>query len=152
MPCDFPKHVPIGKDADILCLRRDFPAVKREVTAWAGQYEKQFAVRTIDEPNGFRLRLEYHGNLVYQADIRWKYADNFPEEFMEEALSNRIERNGYYVLNTPYELLIRTAAYRADPGKKYHLAYITEHQSENDEQLERKWLGDSRETVTGSQR
>lgn len=132
-PKDFPDSVALGKDADILCRREDFEAVRSEIIGYCSSIEG-FSTKIIDSYRNCRIRVVYHDVLAFQLDFGWIIPE-MADGFTDSALSARIAKDGYYVLDNEHEYLIRMAAYSKKKTKTYHRDYLAAHRDHYNKSL-----------------
>ena len=110
------------------------------------QYKSYYSIRIVDKTDvswkRILVRLELEDRfLVFQFDIAAQYRTGSGEpDLMSEVITTRQEKNGFYIPQTKYELLLRLKELKDYPEKKHHLAYIQQHKSELDEHLANKFL------------
>lgn len=138
MPEDFPKHIPVGKDADILCRKEDAEAMIREVEAVCRSY-KDYTLVKIPEEAGTRIRMQWGRVLVYQVDISYG-AEGLADAFVPDALAARKDAGGYYILDPKYEYIYRMQAYRKKKTKQHHKVYLKEHKKDYDAELAGRYI------------
>lgn len=125
MSMDFPVHIPVGKDADILCEKKDAMLIKAELIEWCRKFD-MFDVIAVDSSTGYRIRMQMDGTLYYLLDVSWA-DDDIGNSFVSEVLQNRICKDNYYVLEDRFEIIIRANAYRKKSSKKYHRDWVLKH-------------------------
>lgn len=118
MPEEFPDVVPIGKDLDIICKKKNFDYIYQVAISLFANY------KIVKERGNFRLRIMKKKKLYYQIDVTYNYMGKL---FTDEALRRRRKKGNYYVLSDEDEVVVRLACYEANPNKKYHLDYINRH-------------------------
>ena len=138
MPADYPKHIPVGKDADILCRKEDAEAIITDVTKACEKY-RDYTLKVIPEDAGTRIRMQWGRVLIYQIDISYA-AEGLAESFVSDALEARKDAGGYYILDPKYEYIYRMQAYRKKKTKVHHREYLKEHQAEYDAALAKKYI------------
>ncbi len=137
MPLDFPEHIPIGKDADILCSSEDVQDLIKEVIEMCRKY-KDYNIVVIHEAAGTRLRIQWGRVLVYQVDIAYEI-QGLESSFVEDALSTRQQHGMYYTLDPRYEYIYRVNTFRKNMSKSYHKDYLKEHMKDFDYDLLKKY-------------
>lgn len=138
-PVDFPQHIPVGKDVDILCLPQDCQNIVRELKSVLAR-STEYAMRIIEGEHGTRIRLEEQKHLIFQFDVSFA-ADGLADGFFEEALAYRESYGDYMRLSAPYEYVNRAASYRRDNTKTQHLEYLTVHRADLDETILSRYVG-----------
>ena len=139
MPDDFPKSVPIGKDADIICTRNDFDALCKILDNWAAKFTGYNIIK-IDGLKSRKIRIQTGNVLLYQIDLSWSI-EGISDGFVDDALSVRIKTESYYILTPIYEYIIRMNAYSKDKKKAYHKKYLVDHKTEYVPEIADKYLG-----------
>lgn len=124
-PKDFPVSYPAYKDIDMICKRRDAGVFMDRIVSFFGRHEKgQYETKVIsEEGKGFRVRLELCGFLIFQVDVSYS-SDILCEQFIEESLSRRVAKDGYYICDKKDEILYRMADLYRHPKKEKHITYI----------------------------
>lgn len=123
---DFPKSYAFSKDLDIVCGKEDFAVIVQTTKRFLTERTDGYELVEYNEENNYRIRVELAGYLIFQFDIS-AGVPGLTEEFASESLANRRCEEGYYLPQMQDELCIRAEAYRKNPRKKHHLAYIKEH-------------------------
>ena len=133
MPQDFPDTVSVGKDADILCDENDIDAVLDGIRESLGKYT-YYNILYIKEQYRLRIRIQQGNTLYYLIDI--EYGDKDKNDFVEDALENRVYSDrGFYVLSPEFEYIVRAGEYYRNRKKDYHRQYLLEHSDDYDEGL-----------------
>ncbi len=136
-PADFPRHIPVGKDADILCLPAELRQVVEELKQQAKKYTA-YEMHVLEEENGARIRLEKKGHLIYQLDVSCR-VEGLTDDFVEEALKHREQHGAYMRLSAPYEYLYRMVSYKKNPMKAQHLEYLRNHRADYNPEILKKY-------------
>lgn len=140
MPADFPRSVPIGKDADIICLKDDFENIRSAVFDWSASIPEKYNIRTVEDTYGFRVRIcGVLGILLYQIDVSWNI-EGVSDSFMEDAITTRTERDGLYILDRRYEYIYRMHSFSSDRRKVHHKKYLIERKEDYDEAIAKNYL------------
>lgn len=116
-PKDFPDSIPVGKDLDVICLKKNFDYI-------CSAAKKISNFKIIRNKNNVRMRDERGGKLHYQIDITYDYISN---KFTKEALKRRKKEKNYYILDLKDEITARRFEYKNDPRKKHHLDYVNRY-------------------------
>lgn len=136
-PADFPKHIPVGKDVDVLCLKAHIDQIISGLDALTGKYE-QYEIRIIRNEYGVKIRFEKMKNLIFLVDFVCAER-GLTEAFFTDALQARVRADGYYKLSASFECVYRLVAYIHDKTKKHHLDYIRMHRDAVDEKMLEKY-------------
>ena len=149
MPTDFPKSVPVGKDADIICLKDDFEMLRSAVRDWCVSVPDKYVTKTIEATYGCRTRISnVFGILLYQIDLSWATA-GMNTCFFEDAIRTRREENGIYMLDDKYEYIYRMYSFSSDRNKSHHKEYLIKHMRDYDISLAKKYTDISIEDLLG---
>lgn len=141
VPKTFPYDIPVGRDADILCLKRDYQNILERTRRWSSQIPKKYKLVWIESEFGCRLRIcGIGGVLIYQVDLAWRVS-GIKEGFVEEALKHRKRKGDYYILDEVHEYVYRMHSFHENPGKVHHREYLIAHREECNEELACKYLG-----------
>lgn len=136
-PADFPRHIPVGKDADILCLPEEAEQIVEELKRTTEKYSV-YEMRVLREVYGTRIRLEKMGCLIYQFDVSWRVA-GLADDFIADALKDREQHGTYMRLSAPYEYLYRIVSYQENKTKSQHLEYLRNHRADFDPAMLKKY-------------
>ncbi len=138
MPIKFPLNIPVSKDIDIICSKKDFNEIKDVLINFANSH-KQYSVRKIENVNNIRIRIEQNNHLIILLDLS-SSMKGLTESFIDEALTNRILKNGYYIFNDKYEYIVRMEEFKRNPYKKHHEFYLKLHLKDYDKKLAERFL------------
>lgn len=121
-PEDFPDHIPVGRDMDVICSKDDFPIIRSELLQLSiGYPDYEIVVR--DFPDRLLLRFELSGKLIFLIDCCCAIKE-VPDEFITLGLKLRKKTSkGYYILQPAFEALICKMAYEDNNKKEYHMEY-----------------------------
>lgn len=136
-PADFPLHIPVGKDVDILCLTSELRQIVEELKQVAEKY-LGYEMRVLEEGYGARIRLEKVGRLIFQFDVRCR-VDGLSADFVVDALKNREQHGVYMCLSAPYEYLYRVISYQKNRKKSQHLEYLRNHRADFEPAMLKKY-------------
>lgn len=125
---NFPYCFPVHKDADIVCLKKDYKKIIEVIYKFAKKYcyINCLDIRLIDEKVKVRIRMEYMNFLIYQFDISY-CIEGLERDFVLKAVSNRVWHNAYYELCLDDEIEVRRNEYRKMPQKKHHKEFLDRH-------------------------
>lgn len=123
---DFPETYAFSKDLDIVCDKEGFAAIVQTTRAFLEEQTAGYELVEYNEGKNYRIRVELAGYLIFQFDISIGVS-GLTEEFACESLADRRCVDGYYLPQMQDELCIRAEAYRKNPKKRHHLAYIKDH-------------------------
>lgn len=149
MPSDFPLHYPLGKDIDIICADMDeyqaiIGSILKDVDAYKDAYSIRLVKKHDDKGQEYRtlVRLELEDQfLVFLFDVATRHRTGVEaSNFAREMMSDRKQREGYYVPSTRHEVVIRLQEVHDYPQKKHHLEYVRLHADNLEAQLCDKYL------------
>ncbi len=138
MPENFPEAIPVGKDIDILVTPEDCNFVVEAIKKFAMQYKNKYEVVVNVMGAQTHIILTKHKKWIFLIDVYSKH-DNLNENFTEDAIKNREEKDGYYVLSPFYEYCYRFQKFRHRPGNFWHLEYLYKHAKDFDEKTAEKY-------------
>ena len=138
MPDNFPESIPVGKDVDIICLKKDADNILNDILEVCKKY-RQYDIKIKKKSTGFQIRLNGGGVLVFIVDIVFSVKD-MRTEFVEEALSTRICTGKYYMLSQKFEFLYRLQSYYENHSKVYHLNYLKCHKKDYHKEMINKFF------------
>jgi len=123
VPAEFPDKYAVGKDIDIIVSKSEYMKVKTIIKIFSKDYDSKFEQRWIKDEGGFRIRFETDGSLHFQIDVKYSIND-IEDDFLVEALNNRIIKNGYYITKPKFELKFRKISFNKNKNKYWHLDWI----------------------------
>lgn len=126
---DFPDTYAFSKDLDIICVREDFKKIAMYTQNYLDENVKQYEIVVEKQNDNMRFRIELKGFLIYQFDIRC-VINGLDELFVEDSVSRREEKNGYYVSTLQDEIIIRRNEYFKNPSKVHHADFIKKYHGE----------------------
>lgn len=136
-PKDFPHHVPVGKDVDILCLPQQISEMVKELKAVAERWQG-LEIRIVESAKGTRIRAEKCGHLILQLDVSCML-EGLDHGFVEDALRHRKQHDEYMRLSAPYEYVYRIVSYYRDTKKTWHREYLNIHRADYSAELLKKY-------------
>ena len=126
---DFPDTYAFSKDLDIICVREDFDKIAKYTQNYLDNNVKQYEIVTKQQNDNLRFRIELKGFLIYQFDISCAI-NGLDELFVDDSVSRRKMKDGYYVSALQDEIIIRRNEYYKNPTKVYHVEFIKKYQEE----------------------
>lgn len=140
MPSDFPATFPIGKDIDIICMKKDYDAVVATVSGTLDAMGLPYDVRKVEKSRyALQLRVECEDQLVFLFDVMAAY-EWTGDDFVQLMIEGRIPEETYYIPEISFELLIRLHEILKNPNKQYHIDFVKEHGRQMDSSIAEKYL------------
>lgn len=123
-PEDFPKSFALYKDVDIITTIEDAEGIKQNAIDFLRNYQNGiYDIKVINRKMGYLIRFEIENFLILQIDI--SFSNKFlNENFIINSLSNKIEKNDYYISSSKDECVYRFVDFIENPYKKKHWEYI----------------------------
>lgn len=124
----FPYRFAFRTDLDILVPEKSFSDACQLVFQYALRHFTGEWLEVADESdkeNG-KIRIKMRGFSVFLFHIQ-KKASCLKDSFIDECLQARVQRNGYYLFPSTYEIIFRIGEYYKYPEKKHHGKYIRSH-------------------------
>lgn len=127
MPVDFPNHIPLGKDLDVLCRNKDISIICDDLLSTLKPLKDYYEVlKCKDNENKCRIRIEKNGYLFFQIDIASELV-LLSKNFVDDCIDNRRDLGVFFSDEDRFEYVVRLQEIMCNPQKKHHREWISEH-------------------------